>query len=162
MPTPKAIEALIGKSRYMAMRHNYSGALELINQAVVSYPGFMPALIEKMRLQLALQDWGTDRGSSTKVRLLAGSPSKVRPWYIILFSIHFISIQFSSIKFISIQFSLPAIRNFGQEMALIMQNHACAALTVSRSCRLAFVFFHWKCTQVLQKILEFEYKTVMF
>ena len=55
--TPKAIEALIGKSRYMALRHNYSGALELINQAVVSYPGFMPALIEKMRLQLALQDW---------------------------------------------------------------------------------------------------------
>ena len=30
-------------------------------------------------------------------------------------------------------------------------NHACAALTVSRSCRQAFVFFHWKCTQVLQK-----------
>ena len=29
-------------------------------------------------------------------------------------------------------------------------NHACAALTVSRSCRLAFVFFHWKCTQVSQ------------
>ena len=29
-------------------------------------------------------------------------------------------------------------------------NHACAALTVSRSCRLAFLFFHWKCTQVVQ------------
>ncbi|XP_071507875.1 tetratricopeptide repeat protein 21B-like [Diadema antillarum] len=55
--TPKAISALLGKARYMGMRHNYSGALELVNQAVVSYPGFMPALIEKMRLQLALQDW---------------------------------------------------------------------------------------------------------
>ena len=41
-------------------------------------------------------------------------------------------------------------------------NHACAALTVSRSCRQAFVFFHWKCTQELQKILEFEYETDMF
>ena len=29
-------------------------------------------------------------------------------------------------------------------------NHACAALTVSQWCRQAFVFFHWKCTQVLQ------------
>ena len=29
-------------------------------------------------------------------------------------------------------------------------NHACAALTVSRSFRQVFVFFHWKCIQVLQ------------
>ncbi|XP_033624164.1 tetratricopeptide repeat protein 21B-like isoform X1 [Asterias rubens] len=53
----KNVEALIGKSRYFTLRHNYSGALDLINQAVVSYPGFMPALIEKMRLLMALQDW---------------------------------------------------------------------------------------------------------
>ena len=37
-------------------------------------------------------------------------------------------------------------------------NHACAALTISRSCRLAFVFFHWKCTQVLQKSLSLSIK----
>lgn len=47
----------MGKSKLFFLRHNYSGALELINEVVVAYPGFMPALVEKMRLQLALQDW---------------------------------------------------------------------------------------------------------
>ena len=52
---------------------------------------------------------------------------------------------------------------FGQEMALVMQlNHACAALTVSRSCRQAFVFFHWKCTRVLQKSLSLSIKQTCF
>ena len=41
-------------------------------------------------------------------------------------------------------------------------NHACAALTVSRSCRQAFVFFHWKCTQVLQKSLSSSIKQTCF
>ena len=41
-------------------------------------------------------------------------------------------------------------------------NHACAALTVSRSCRQAFVFFHWKCMQVLQKSLRLSIKHDMF
>ena len=41
-------------------------------------------------------------------------------------------------------------------------NHACAALTVSRSCRQAFVFFHWKCTQVLQKSLSLSIKQICF
>ncbi|XP_072020597.1 tetratricopeptide repeat protein 21B-like isoform X2 [Amphiura filiformis] len=53
----KDLQAMLGKARYMALRHNYSGGLDMINNAVVSYPGFMPALVEKMRLQLALQDW---------------------------------------------------------------------------------------------------------
>ncbi|XP_062519917.1 tetratricopeptide repeat protein 21B-like isoform X2 [Corticium candelabrum] len=53
----KLIDSLLGKTKYLEMRHNYSGALEMINQTVVSYPGFIPALIEKMRIQLALQDW---------------------------------------------------------------------------------------------------------
>lgn len=48
---------MMGKSKLFFLRHNYSGALELINEVVVSFPGFMPALVEKMRLQLALQDW---------------------------------------------------------------------------------------------------------
>ncbi|KAJ7369317.1 Tetratricopeptide repeat protein 21B, partial [Desmophyllum pertusum] len=44
-------------AKYLETKNNFSGALELINQAVVGYPDFIPALIEKMRLQLALQDW---------------------------------------------------------------------------------------------------------
>ncbi len=48
---------MLGKARHMALRHNYSGGLDMVNNAVVSYPGFMPALVEKMRMQLSLQDW---------------------------------------------------------------------------------------------------------
>ncbi|ESO93623.1 hypothetical protein LOTGIDRAFT_189817 [Lottia gigantea] len=53
----KDIDALFGKSKFMENRRNYSGALEIVNQIVVSFPNFTPALVEKMRLQLALQDW---------------------------------------------------------------------------------------------------------
>ncbi|XP_020612885.1 tetratricopeptide repeat protein 21B-like [Orbicella faveolata] len=53
----KNVDALFGKAKYLETKNNFSGALELINQAVVGYPDFIPALIEKMRLQLALQDW---------------------------------------------------------------------------------------------------------
>ncbi|XP_066301202.1 tetratricopeptide repeat protein 21B-like [Branchiostoma lanceolatum] len=49
--------ALLGKAEYYGMRHNYTGALEVVNQAIVAFPSFLPALVEKMRLQLALQDW---------------------------------------------------------------------------------------------------------
>uniref|UniRef100_S4RS46 Tetratricopeptide repeat domain 21B n=1 Tax=Petromyzon marinus TaxID=7757 RepID=S4RS46_PETMA len=49
--------ALMGKAKYFELKHNYSGALEVINQAIVAFPSFLPALVEKMRLQLALQDW---------------------------------------------------------------------------------------------------------
>ncbi|CAH3123731.1 unnamed protein product [Pocillopora meandrina] len=53
----KNLDALLGKAKYLETKNNFSGALELINQAVVGYPDFIPALIEKMKLQLALQDW---------------------------------------------------------------------------------------------------------
>lgn len=53
----KNLDALLGKAKFLEAKNNFSGALELINQAVVGYPDFTPALIEKMRLQLALQDW---------------------------------------------------------------------------------------------------------
>ncbi|XP_071943351.1 tetratricopeptide repeat protein 21B-like [Antedon mediterranea] len=53
----KELEALLGKTRFLVMRHNFSGALEVINQAVVAFPGCIPALIEKMRVQLAQGDW---------------------------------------------------------------------------------------------------------
>ncbi|CAG5865561.1 unnamed protein product [Menidia menidia] len=49
--------ALMGKSQYYEYRQNYSGALEMVNQVIVSFPGFLPALIKKMKLLLNLQDW---------------------------------------------------------------------------------------------------------
>lgn len=55
--SPRNIDALFGKAKFLEQKHNYSGALELVNQVVVSYNGFLPAFVEKMKLQLALQDW---------------------------------------------------------------------------------------------------------
>ncbi|XP_035377935.1 tetratricopeptide repeat protein 21B [Electrophorus electricus] len=52
-----SIFALMGKVQYYEFRQNYSGALETVNQVVVSYPSFIPALVKKMKLLLSLQDW---------------------------------------------------------------------------------------------------------
>ncbi|KAM9344194.1 tetratricopeptide repeat protein 21B isoform 2-T2 [Pholidichthys leucotaenia] len=49
--------ALMGKAQYNEYRQNYSGALEIINQVVVSFPEFLPGLVKKMKLLLSLQDW---------------------------------------------------------------------------------------------------------
>lgn len=43
--------------QYNEVRQNYAGALETVNQVIVSYPSFTPALVKKMKLLLNLQDW---------------------------------------------------------------------------------------------------------
>ncbi|KAM5280322.1 tetratricopeptide repeat protein 21B [Ctenodactylus gundi] len=62
------IFALLGKTQCLEMRQNYSGALETVNQIIVNFPGFLPAFVKKMKLQLALQDW--DQMVDTAQRLL--------------------------------------------------------------------------------------------
>lgn len=39
------------------MQQNYSGALEVVNHIAVVSRSFVPALVLKMRLFLARQDW---------------------------------------------------------------------------------------------------------
>ncbi|XP_032880066.1 tetratricopeptide repeat protein 21B isoform X1 [Amblyraja radiata] len=51
------IFAMMGKAQYFEMRQNFSGALEMVNQIIVHFPGFLPAFVKKIELQLALQDW---------------------------------------------------------------------------------------------------------
>ncbi|KAK7913141.1 hypothetical protein WMY93_013352 [Mugilogobius chulae] len=48
---------LMGKAQYYEYRQNYSSALEMVNQVIVNYPAFLPALTKKMKLLLSLQDW---------------------------------------------------------------------------------------------------------
>nr|XP_010601161.1 tetratricopeptide repeat protein 21B isoform X3 [Loxodonta africana] len=62
------IFALLGKAQCLHMRQNYSGALEAVNQIIVSFPSFLPAFVKKMKLQLALQDW--DQTVETAQRLM--------------------------------------------------------------------------------------------
>ncbi|KAK2186994.1 hypothetical protein NP493_181g04009 [Ridgeia piscesae] len=65
----KDIDALLGKAKFMELHRNFTAALELINQVVVSFPNFLPGLLEKMHIQLALQDW--DLTLETAQRALA-------------------------------------------------------------------------------------------
>ncbi|XP_035995285.1 tetratricopeptide repeat protein 21B isoform X2 [Fundulus heteroclitus] len=60
--------ALMGKAQYYECRQNYSQALEVVNQVIVSFSGFIPAFIKKMKLFLNLQDW--DLTIDTAHRLL--------------------------------------------------------------------------------------------
>uniref|UniRef100_A0A8C6XRI6 Tetratricopeptide repeat domain 21A n=1 Tax=Naja naja TaxID=35670 RepID=A0A8C6XRI6_NAJNA len=51
------IFGMMGKAKYFMVHQNYSGALEIISQLVVAFPFFVPALVTKMKLHLAMQDW---------------------------------------------------------------------------------------------------------
>lgn len=52
-----SLGALIGKSRYLTLKSNFSNALDVISEAVVTFPKSTHALIEKVRLQIMLQEW---------------------------------------------------------------------------------------------------------
>ncbi|KAM8933514.1 LOW QUALITY PROTEIN: tetratricopeptide repeat protein 21B [Pelodytes ibericus] len=60
--------AMMGKVYYLELRQNYSGALESVNRIIMTDPCFVPALVKKMKLQLALQDW--EQTVETALRLL--------------------------------------------------------------------------------------------
>ena len=50
-------DLFFGKARLIEMKRNFGACLDMISQTIVTFHNFTPALIEKMRLQLALQDW---------------------------------------------------------------------------------------------------------
>jgi len=53
----KNLDAMFGKARCLMQQRTYGLALDLMNQAVVMVSDYLPAVIEKMRLQLAMNDW---------------------------------------------------------------------------------------------------------
>ncbi|XP_015781277.1 tetratricopeptide repeat protein 21B-like [Tetranychus urticae] len=50
-------EAILGKSKCLERSGSYWRAIEQLNQMIVLQPSFIPAFIEKMKLQVALKDW---------------------------------------------------------------------------------------------------------
>ena len=50
-------DLFFGKAKLIEIKRNFAGCVDMISQTIVSFHNFVPALIEKMRLQLALQDW---------------------------------------------------------------------------------------------------------
>ncbi|XP_075778959.1 tetratricopeptide repeat protein 21A isoform X3 [Pelodiscus sinensis] len=63
------IFGMMGKARYFMMQQNYSSALEVVNQIIVHFSGFIPAFVLKMRLFLAQQDW--EQTLETALRILS-------------------------------------------------------------------------------------------
>jgi len=53
----KNLDAMFGKSHCAMLEHNYGLALDIMNQAVVMVSNYLPAIIEKMKVQLAMNDW---------------------------------------------------------------------------------------------------------
>lgn len=67
----KNLDAMFGKARCLVLHQNYGLALDLMNQAVVMVSNFLPAIIEKMRLQLAMQDWEQVVDSAQRSKFIA-------------------------------------------------------------------------------------------
>ncbi|KAK9396052.1 tetratricopeptide repeat protein 21A [Crotalus adamanteus] len=65
----------MGKAKYFMVHQNYSGALEIISQLVVTFPFFVPALVTKMKLHLAMQDW--EQSVEESKRILSKEPNDI-------------------------------------------------------------------------------------
>ena len=62
------IEAIFGKSKYYELCGHFDESIELLNQLIVVYQNFSPPLVEKMKVQLCLQDW--DQADETANRFI--------------------------------------------------------------------------------------------
>lgn len=51
------ITAVLGKARCHALHYQYIQAVEVINPAIISNQSCLPLYIEKMKIQLALNEW---------------------------------------------------------------------------------------------------------
>ncbi|XP_034257508.1 tetratricopeptide repeat protein 21A isoform X4 [Pantherophis guttatus] len=69
------IFGMMGKAKYFMVHQNYSGALEIISQLVVTFPFFIPALVTKMKLHLAMQDW--EQSVEESKRILSKEPNDI-------------------------------------------------------------------------------------
>ncbi|KAA3677554.1 tetratricopeptide repeat protein 21B [Paragonimus westermani] len=63
------VDTQMGKARYFQWSRAYMSAMDVVNIVIVNFPKYIPALIEKMRLQLTLKDW--DQAIDVAQRCLA-------------------------------------------------------------------------------------------
>ncbi|KAL6065354.1 hypothetical protein STEG23_005984, partial [Scotinomys teguina] len=77
----KDVLGLMGKATYFMTQQNFSRALEVVNQVTMASGNFLPALVLKMRLFLARQDW--DQTLETAQRILDKDESNIDAWQIL-------------------------------------------------------------------------------
>lgn len=75
MQDAKDVLGLMGKATYFMLQQNYSEALEVVNQITGISGSFLPALVLKMRLFLARQDW--EQAVETGHRILEKDESNI-------------------------------------------------------------------------------------
>ncbi|KAK3874065.1 hypothetical protein Pcinc_020974 [Petrolisthes cinctipes] len=64
------MDALFGKAKLYENRSSYHDAMETLNLLVVAYPNFTAPLVEKMKVNLAEQDWDQCLESANRVLAL--------------------------------------------------------------------------------------------
>ncbi|XP_028623167.1 tetratricopeptide repeat protein 21A isoform X4 [Grammomys surdaster] len=69
------------EATYFMTQQNFSGALEVVNQVTLAFSSFLPALVLKMKLFLARQDW--DQTIETGQRILEKDENNVDAWQIL-------------------------------------------------------------------------------
>ncbi|XP_034340008.1 tetratricopeptide repeat protein 21A isoform X1 [Arvicanthis niloticus] len=77
----KDVLGFMGKATYLMTQQNFSGALEVVNQVTLACSNFLPALVLKMKLFLARQDW--DQTIETGQRILEKDENNVDAWQIL-------------------------------------------------------------------------------
>jgi tetratricopeptide repeat protein 21B len=65
--TKKDVDALLGKAKYLEIKKQYPSALEHINQVIVLYPWFSPALAEKARVLVHAGEWEQAMESAQRI-----------------------------------------------------------------------------------------------
>ncbi|CAL1274428.1 unnamed protein product [Larinioides sclopetarius] len=66
-------EAVFGRAKYYERQENYTKALEYLNQAIVLFPKYPPAFVEKMKIHLVLEDWDQTLVAAQRALLLDGN-----------------------------------------------------------------------------------------
>jgi len=65
----RELEAVLGKAKYYEYKEQYSQALEQLNQVIVMFAWFLPALAEKCRVLMMMGDW--EQALETAQRVLS-------------------------------------------------------------------------------------------
>eukprot|EP00741_Cyanophora_paradoxa_P023819 tig00021623_g23008.t1 len=74
-PRKKELEALLGKAKCLELKGQYAPALDVLTQVVVSYGWFQPALTEKAKILLAMNNW--EEALETAQRVLANDGQNI-------------------------------------------------------------------------------------
>ncbi len=55
----KNLEALMGKAKASEVQKKFNITLDSLNEVIVQFPKFLPALIEKAKILMMIGDWVT-------------------------------------------------------------------------------------------------------